>query len=326
MVAPLPPPAAARPTVRQLECAVAIADHGSFRAAADAIGLSQPAVSAHVAQLEAALGVQVFERDCRRVLITPAGEAVIARARAALAATDGVVEAARGAAEPLAGPLRLGVIPTVAPYLLPRVLPAVRERFPRLRPALREDQTARVMQQLDDGTLDAAIVALPVPGDVTAARLYREDFLLATPRGAELTGRRRARECDLDDRTVLLLEDGHCLRDQALAVCGSAIEDASLRATSLATLVQMVASGLGVTLLPEMAAEVLAPRPSSGVVTARFAPPAPGRTIGLVWRTSSARLPELRLLAETIAAPAQRHLTELRGRRRRAAGLPTRRR
>ncbi|MCE9575814.1 MAG: hydrogen peroxide-inducible genes activator [Deltaproteobacteria bacterium] len=303
---------AARPSLRQLECIVAIADHGSFRAGATALGMSQPALSAHVAQLEADLGVQLFERDRRRVLVTTAGAAVVMQARAALAAADGVVDVARGVSEPLAGALRIGVIPTVAPYLLPRALPAVRARVPRLRPALREDQTARVLRQLDDGALDCAIVALPVPGDLTAAPLYREDFLLAVPTGSPLAGRKRAKQTDLDGETVLLLEDGHCLRDQALPVCSGAVEDTGLQATSLATLVQMVASGLGVTLLPEMAAAVLAPRPSSGVVTIRFGAPAPGRTIGLVWRTSSARLRELRLLAETIAAPAARHLEQLR--------------
>jgi LysR family transcriptional regulator, hydrogen peroxide-inducible genes activator len=307
-----PPPG--RPTVRQLECVVAVAEHKSFRAAAAALGLSQPALSAHVAQLEHDLGVQVFERDRRRVLVTPAGDAIVGQARAALVAADGVVDVARGAAEPLAGALRIGVIPTVAPYLLPRALPAVRAKFPRLRPALREEQTARVLRQLDDGALDCAIVALPVPGDVTAAPLYREDFLLAVPRAAPLAARRRAREGDLDGETVLLLEDGHCLRDQALSVCHGhgAIEEVALQATSLPTLVQMVASGMGVTLLPEMAAAVLAPRPSSGVITLRFAAPAPGRTIGLVWRTSSARLRELRLLAQTVAGAAEKHLEDVR--------------
>jgi LysR family transcriptional regulator, hydrogen peroxide-inducible genes activator len=305
---------ASRPTLRQLECVVAVAEQGSFRGAAGTLGLSQPALSAHVAQLERDLGVQVFERDRRRVLITPAGDAVIAQARSALTAADGVVDIARGAAEPLAGPLRIGVIPTVAPYLLPRALPAVRARFPRLRPALREDQTARVLRQLDEGALDCAIVALPVPGDLTAAQLYREEFLLAVASTSPLASRRRARDSDLDGETLLLLEDGHCLRDQALSVCHGhgAVEETGLQATSLPTLVQMVASGMGVTLLPEMAAAVLAPRASSGIATIRFAPPAPGRDIGLVWRTSSARLPELRLLAQTITTPAQKHLDELR--------------
>src|SRR5688572_15929368 len=252
-----------RPSVRQLECVVAVADHGSFRAAATVVGVTQPALSAHVAGLESMLGVQIFERDRRRVLVTPAGAAVVARARAALHSIDGVVESARSAGQPLAGPLRLGVIPTVAPYLLPRILPAVRQRFPKLLLVLREDQTARILEELEAGRVDAVILALPVPGDITAAPLFDEEFLLAVPRGHALASRRRVRDGDLDGEEVLLLEDGHCLRDQALAVCRGtgATEAVQMRATSLPTLVQMVAGGLGVTLLPEMAGPVLAASP-----------------------------------------------------------------
>jgi len=314
-----------KPSVRQLECVVAVADRGSFRAAAGAVGITQPALSAQVAQLEQQLGVQIFERDRRRVLMTPAGAAVVARARAALHAVDGVVESARTVSQPLAGPLRVGVIPTVAPYLLPRILPAVRQRFPRLLLVLREDQTARILDDLEAGRLDAVVLALPVPGDVTAVPLFDEEFVLAVPRSSPLVGGgresrgsrrrpRRVREQDLAGQEVLLLEDGHCLRDQALAVCrgAGAAETAQVRATSLPTLVQMVAGGLGVTLVPEMAAPVLAPSAASGIVTMRFAPPAPGRTIGLVWRTSSARLREFRLLADVMREAAARHLASLR--------------
>jgi LysR family hydrogen peroxide-inducible transcriptional activator len=303
-----------RPSVRQLECVVAVADHHSFRAAATSVGVTQPALSAHVAALEVLLGVQIFERDRRRVLVTPAGAAVVARARAALHAIESVVESARSAGAPLAGPLRVGVIPTVAPYLLPRVLPAVRQRFPKLMLVLREDQTARILDELEAGRLDAVVLALPVPGDVTAAPLFDEEFLLAVPRGSELAARRKVRDDDLAGQDVLLLEDGHCLRDQALAVCqgAGATEAVQMRATSLTTLVQMVAGGLGLTLLPELAAPVLAASPSTGVVTVRFAAPAPTRTIGLVWRTSSARLREFRLLAEVMAEAATEYLERLR--------------
>jgi LysR family transcriptional regulator, hydrogen peroxide-inducible genes activator len=303
-----------RPTVRQLECVVAVADHGSFRAAAASVGVTQPALSAQVALLEQALGVQIFERDRRRVLVTPAGAAIVARARAALHSIDGVVESARTAGQPLAGPLRVGIIPTVAPYLLPRVLPTVRQRFPQLLLVLREDQTARVLDELEAGRLDAVVLALPVPGDVTAAPLFDEEFLLAVPRGHALAGRRRVREDELDGEEVLLLEDGHCLRDQALAVCrgAGATEAVQMRATSLPTLVQMVAGGLGLTLLPEMAAPVLAPSLASGVATVRFVQPAPARTVGLVWRTSSARLREFRSLAEVMSEAAEKHLATLR--------------
>ena len=291
-----------RPTVRQLEYLVAVADHRSFRRAAEAVGVTQPALSAQVQAVEGLLGVQVFERDRRKVLVTPHGEDIVARARAAIAAVDEVAASARGHAEPLVGPLRMGVIPTIAPYLLPRLLPAVRRAFPKLELILREEQTARLLSQLDAGRLDCALLALPVPGDFTAAAIGHEPFLLAAPRGSKLLGRRRLHEQDLAGQDVLLLEDGHCLRDQALAVCQQAgsTELAEVRATSLPTLVQMVAGGLGVTLLPKSAADVLVPTARGPVQLVRFADPAPGRTLGLIWRTSSARLREFRLLAETM--------------------------
>ena len=297
-----------RPTVRQLECLVAVADAHSFRRAAEAIGVSQPALSAQVQGVEAALGVQVFERDRRRVLITPHGEEIVARARVAIAAVDAVATAARGLAEPLVGPLRMGVIPTIAPYLLPRVLPAVRRAFPKLELILREDQTARLLAQLDAGRIDCALLALPVPGDVTAAAIGHERFLLAAPRGAPILKRGKVRDADLEGQNVLLLEDGHCLRDQALSICqrAAATEVAEMRATSLPTLVQMVAGGLGLTLLPESAAEVLVPTARGPVQLAELAgSPPPGRTIGLVWRTSSARLREFRTLADTMKKVSQ---------------------
>lgn len=301
-------------TLRQLEYVVAVADHRSFRRAAEACAVTQPALSAQIAQLEVTLGVQLFERDRRKVLVTAAGAEIVARARATLAGAAALAEVARTAAQPLSGTLRLGVIPTIAPYLLPVVLPAVRVAYPQLRLILREEQTARVLAQLDDGRLDAGVLALPVPGDLAAIQLYREHFLLAAPLAHELARRARVREDDLAGEDVLLLEDGHCLRDQALAVCSHAgsHEVAELRATSLSTLVQMVASGQGVTLLPEMSAAVLAGR-GTGVASAKLAP-APGRDVGLVWRMSSARGRELGLLAEVIRAEAARHLTALRKR------------
>lgn len=199
-----------RPSIRQLECIVAVADHGSFRKAATALGISQPALSAQVQAVEDLLGVQIFERDRRSVLVTPAGEDVIGRAREALAAVDAVSDAARRRGEPLVGPLRLGVIPTIAPYWLPALLPAVRTKFPKLELVLREEQTHRLLAQLAAGQLDVAFLSIPVGGDVTTAPIARENFVLAAPRGAPILGKRgRLRETDLDDQTVLLLEDGH---------------------------------------------------------------------------------------------------------------------
>jgi LysR family transcriptional regulator, hydrogen peroxide-inducible genes activator len=304
-----------RPTVRQLEALVAVADHGSFRRAATSLGISQPALSAQVQAAEQVLGVQVFERDRRAVLVTPAGEDVVGLARIALDTIDAVADAARRRGEPLVGALRLGVIPTVAPYWLPALLPHVRARFPKLELVLREDQTARLLAALDAGQLDVAFVALPVPGDFTTAAIARENFLLAVPRGDELLAKAKLGERDLDDRTVLLLEDGHCLRDQALAVCerAGAVESMQVRATSLPTLVQMVAGRMGITLLPEAAADALVP-PRGPVTVVPLAKPQPGRQIGLAWRTSSARLKEFRLLAEVMAEQAEHVLTKLRHR------------
>jgi LysR family hydrogen peroxide-inducible transcriptional activator len=303
-----------RPTIRQLESLVAVAEHGNFRRAAAALGISQPALSVQVQAAEELLGVQVFERDRRSVLVTPAGEDVVSRARTAIEAVDAVSDAARRRAEPLVGPLRLGVIPTVAPYWLPALLPKVRKRFPRLELILREEQTARLLALLTAGQLDVGFLALPVPGDVTTAAIAREEFVLAAPRGAPIAKRRgKLAESDLEAETVLLLEDGHCLRDQALAVCerAGAVEAMEVRATSLPTLEQMVAGGLGVTLLPEAAAAALVPA-KGPVELVPFVRP-PGRTLGLAWRTSSARLREYRMLVEVMTEEADRFLAKLRG-------------
>jgi len=263
------------------------------------------------------LGIQVFERDRRSVLITPAGEDVVGRAREALTAIDAVGDAARRRGEPLVGSLRLGVIPTIAPYWLPALLPEVHRRFPRLELILREDQTSRLVAQLSAGQLELALLAIPVAGDFTTAPIAREGFVAAAQRGAALVKHRgKLTEQDLDDQVVLLLEDGHCLRDQALAVCkrAGAIEAMEVRATSLPTLVQMVAGGLGVTLLPEAAATTLVQK-NGPVALAEFAKPVPGRTIGLAWRTSSGRLREFRLLAEVMGVQADKFLATLRAAR-----------
>ncbi|CAN5883001.1 LysR substrate-binding domain-containing protein [soil metagenome] len=276
--------------------------------------MSQPSLSAQVQAAEELFGIQVFERDRRSVLITPAGEEVVGRAREALASIDAVADAARRRGKPLVGPLRLGVIPTVAPYWLPALLPSVRSAFGKLELILREDQTHRLLTQLGAGQIDLALLALPVPGDFTTAEIARERFVLAKAKGSPLAKKKRIINADLDAQTVLLLEDGHCLRDQALAVCerSGAVESMEVRATSLPTLVQMVAGGLGVTLLPEAAAKALVP-PRSGLELGEFAAPQPGRTLGLAWRTSSARLREFRLLAETMRAAATTYLAKLRG-------------
>jgi LysR family transcriptional regulator, hydrogen peroxide-inducible genes activator len=298
-----------RPTIRQLEYAVAVADAGHFGRAAAACGVSQPGLSTQLRQLEDQLGVRIFERTSRRVVLTPAGARVVAAARDVLMRCDDLAEVASAAREPLAGVIRLGVIPTVGPYLLPRALPRVRKEYPKLRLVLREEQTDRLVAALRDGKLDAILVALPLAEvDLEAQPLFREPFLVAMPAGHRLA-RRGAhgtlREADLAGEDVLLLEDGHCLRAQALQVCqrAGAREPGRLHATSLGTLVQMVANGLGITLVPASAAAVEI-RPDAGLALKAFAPPAPAREIGLAWRKASARGAEFRLLGDALARHA----------------------
>jgi len=297
-----------RPSVRQLECAVAVADARHFGRAARVCAVSQPALSAQIRGLEEALGVQLFERSRRGVTITRAGAELVERARAALRALDDLAEAARAAREPLCGPLHLGVIPTVAPYLLPRWLRSVRRRHPRLVLYLHEAKTDDLVRGLREGRLDLLLLALPVAGpDLETLALFDEPFLLAAPISHPLArGRRsRVREADLEGEPVLLLEDGHCLREQALAVCerAGAREAEQVRASSLATLVQMVANGLGVTLVPRSALAVET-RGRRELAVLPFRAPEPRRRIGLAWRRASARGEDYRRLAELLRPPA----------------------
>ena len=290
------------PTLRQLEYLVAIADLGSFHRAARACGVSQPGLSAQIRQLEALLDLHLLERDRRRVLLTPAGEALVRRARVVLAEARGLVETANALQRPLSGALRLGVIPTVAPYLLPRALSRVRSRHPELRLRLREAQTADLVAALERGELDVLLLALEAAlGGLETLELFRDPFHVALPAGHRLARRRRLREQDLADQPVPLLDDGHCLRAQALAVCreAGAEEQSDFRATSLGTLIEMVCGGAGVTLLPELALERETRR--SGLAVVPFAKPAPHRTIGLAWRPSSGRAAEFALLGRSIA-------------------------
>src|SRR5262245_3885329 len=290
------------PTLRQLEYLVAIADLGSFHRAARACGVSQPGLSAQIQQLEALLELQLLERDRRRVLLTPAGEALVRRARAVLAEARGLVETANALQRPLSGALRLGVIPTVAPYLLPRALPRVRRRHPELRLRLREAQTGDLVAALERGELDVLLLALEAPlGDLATRALFRDPFHVALPAGHRLAPRPRLRDLALAVEPVLLLEYGHCLRSQALAVCrdAGADEQSDFRATSLGTLIEMVCGGAGVTLLPELSLRSEARR--AGLAVVPFAKPSPHRTIGLAWRPSSGRAAEFALLAGSLA-------------------------
>ncbi len=288
-------------TLRQLQYVAAIAETRSFRRAADLCAVSQPSLSAQVAQLERALGVTLFERTKRRVLPTRAGEELLARARDVLREADDLVEAATRLTDPFAGTLRLGVIPTISPYLVPEIAPVLRTRYPRLRLQWTEDKTAVLAAKLRGGDLDAALVALEADlGDVEHEVVGRDPFVLATPLGHRLGVKvTPAAPKDLDGESVLLLDDGHCFRDQALAWCSRAhAEELDYRATSLATLTQMVAGGAGVTVLPELAVPMENRR---GTLRVRpFARPAPGRTIALVWRPATPLAKALRAIAGTM--------------------------
>jgi LysR family hydrogen peroxide-inducible transcriptional activator len=306
-----------RPSLRQLECVVAVAEHLSFRRAAEACFISQPALSLQIQQLETMLGTRLFERDRRRVLLTPAGEELLPHARAALVAIDGFVDEARALQDPLAGTLRLGVIPTVAPYVLPGLIGPLRKRFPKLRLLLREDKTSSLVERAQDGRLDLALLALEAElGSLETLALYSDPFVLAVPSGHAAATRKTAREQDLEGQDVLLLEDGHCLREQVFALCkrAGAHELGDFRATSLNTLVRMVASGTGVTLLPAMAlpVEVHAQDRVVSLPLERR----PARTIGLAWRTSTPRRATYELLAELCLEHAPKGTTPIpRGRR-----------
>jgi LysR family hydrogen peroxide-inducible transcriptional activator len=305
---------AALPTLRQLEYAVAVAEHKSFQRAARACHVSQPGLSAQIQQLEALLDARLFERDRRNVWVTAAGEELVRRARAVLEEVRGMVETAHGFTQPLRGLLRLGVIPTIAAYLLPQVLPRVRRRHPELRLQLHEGRTAELVAMLRRGELDLLLVALEAPLDGLATLpLFKDRFVVALSAKHRLALRRCLREGDLVGDTVLLLTEGHCLREQALAACQARGADGigDFRASSLATLVEMVSGGEGVTLLPELTVAVEARRRDLALVP--FEPPAPFRTVGLAWRTASGRAAEFALLAESLSPPARRTRPRPRG-------------
>jgi len=290
-------------TLRQLQYVVAVADALSFRKAAQSCHVSQPSLSAQLAQMETALGVRLFERDRRRVLLTEAGKELMERARRLLVEADELVEAARRASDPLSGTLRLGVIPTVSPYLLPSVAPALRKSFPRLHVLWLEDKTEVLVRNLDRGALDAALVALEAElGDVESEVIAEDPFVLVTPRDHPLAARQTdATPADLRGEDVLLLDEGHCFRAQALALCSRArAHELEFRATSLPTLTQMIAAGAGVTLLPRLAVATEVQR--SQLSVRAFAEPVPRRTLALIWRKRSALAVALKQVAAAMRA------------------------
>ncbi|MDG2520083.1 hydrogen peroxide-inducible genes activator [Caulobacter segnis] len=293
------------PTLRQLQYLTLLAEHGSFSRAAEAAHVTQPTLSAGVQELEKILGAPVVDRARSGVLLTAAGQEALRRAKAILAQSEDLVQAARGAGQPLCGRFRLGVIPTVAPFLLPRALPHLRTAYPKLKLFLREDLTNRLIASLKAGALDAALIALPYDmAGLEWAHVEDDELLAAAPANHPIASQSRVDLGSIDPSDLILLEDGHCLRDHALAACGIELsrnggddDGEGFAATSLPTLVQMVGSGLGVSFLPAMAVE--AGLVNHAPVTIRpLMADHPSREIVVAWRSGSSRAVEGRLLAE----------------------------
>lgn len=293
------------PTLRQLQYLKLLAEHGSFSRAAEAAHVTQPTLSAGIAELERILGAPVVDRARSGVILTAAGQEAERRAREILAQTEDLMQAAQGAGQPLSGRFRLGVIPTIAPFMLPKALPVLRRRYPGLRLFLREDLTSRLVAALKTGALDAALIALPYDMTGLAWEHVEDDELLAaTPENHPLSREARVRPEAMDGDDLILLEDGHCLRDHAMAACGltppRAGAEEGFAATSLPTLVQMVGSGLGVSFVPAMAVKAGLMDHVSVAVRPLLMAEHPSREIVVAWRAGSSRAREGRLLAETL--------------------------
>jgi len=288
-------------TLQELRYLVALADHRHFGRAAAACHVSQPTLSTQLKKLEAFLGTALFERTNKTVDITPAGAPIVAKARRVLAEAESLVALARAQTGPLVGPLRLGVIPTLGPYLLPWLVPALTRAYPQLRLIVDEDLTDRLIERIEAHKCDAALVALPVGrGDLETRALFDEPFFYVGQRGRTRTKGKAVDPATLGGADLLLLTDGHCLRDQALAACGltQAPDGGDFRATSLETIRQMVAAGMGCSLFPALA---LDERAGARLDVRRLAPAA-SRRIGLVWRSSYPKAADLELLAGIVRA------------------------
>ncbi|WP_435028638.1 LysR substrate-binding domain-containing protein [Xanthomonas cucurbitae] len=287
--------------LRDLKYLVALADHKHFGRAATACFVSQPTLSTQIKKLEEELGIPLVERAPRKVMLTPAGREAAMRARSIVAEVEQLKEAARRSQDPEAGTVRLGIFPTLAPYLLPHVVPRIRERFPRLELLLIEEKSDQLAYQLREGRLDAALLALPLQDDQLHAEfLFEEPFVLAVPEGHPLARHDSMTLDDLSEQRLLLLEDGHCLREQALDVChlAGALEKSEFQATSLETLRQMVAANVGVTLLPLLAVKPPVAR-SDSIRLIRFREDKqPSRRIAMAWRRSSAMTTFLEQLSQ----------------------------
>jgi LysR family hydrogen peroxide-inducible transcriptional activator len=289
--------------LRDLRYLVALADTRHFGKAAERCFVSQPTLSAQIKKLEEYLGVQLLERQPRKVTLTETGIKIVAAARRVLQHSDEIIALARNEHDPLAGKLKLALIPTIGPYLLPLIARRLRKQLPRLQLHLYEYQTQPLLEKLRSGEIDLGILALPVGGEGLETRiLYEEPFTLAVPSAHPLAKKSSIKPDDLGGETLLLLEDGHCLRDQALDVCSrvEVKESEDYRGTSLETLRQMVAAGMGVTLLPELATH--GPFGSGSALAVRpFARPVPSRTVGAAWRKSTTRTEALEALCDVIS-------------------------
>lgn len=293
-------------TLRQLRYLAALAKHGHFGRAAEACAVTQPALSMQIRDLERTLGVKVVERRPGDVMLTDVGREIARRGEEVLAASRDLMDFARHRGRLLTGRLTLGVIPSLAPYLLPRILPALQDRFPDLRLELRETQTRQLVDDIKSGALDAAMLALPLgETEIDTMALFEDLFLLAVPADDPRDDEARVVARDIDQSRLILLEDGHCLRDQALAFCATAPRSSApgamtFGASSLATVMQMVAGGYGVTLIPQIAADV--ERRDPRVKFLRFEHPQPGRSIGLAFRKTSPRGADFSALGDVVMA------------------------
>jgi LysR family transcriptional regulator, hydrogen peroxide-inducible genes activator len=294
-------------SLRQLRYFLAVARSGHFGAAAERCAVTQPALSMQVQELEKELGLQLLERGRKGVGLTAGGQEIAVRAARVLADVRDLVDSARHLSDAFSGPFRFGAIPSIAPYLLPQLLPLIRARHPDLDLHLRETQTQRLLEELADGDLDLVLLALPIehPGIETMS-LFEDRFLLAVPASRVIAKNVRATPDLLREDRLLLLEEGHCLRDQALAFCHLRQVESidTFGASSLSTIVQMVSNGLGLTLLPELSLELEAKRAEIRLM--RFANPEPQRIVGLAWRETSPRKPEFAALGDLILEAAGR--------------------
>ncbi len=294
------------PTLKQLQYLVALRTHGHFGRAAEACFVTQSTLSAAIKELESLVGVTLVERTRRVVRFTPLGVRVAEKARRILREAEDLADMVRASGKPLAGELRMGVIPTIAPFLLPALLPRLREQWPDLRLYLREETSQAACDALQRGQLDCVLLALPFAcGEVEKAELFEDDFMIAFPPGAADALPERVKPEAIDETKLLLLEDGHCLKDHALSACNrpELRAEAAILGTSLHTLVQMVDNGLGTTLVPEMAVDA-GILEGTRVVARRLDADHPSRRIALVWRKGSPREKEFRLLADALKAAA----------------------